>query len=109
MKCHLQSQRLSAGHDGGIGKSQVLLEMKYTVLVLSGAEDSQDTDEILTRISGLDEAMSASISPKRSLQQTSFLRSDNAEKSKRTRVAHGKSAVVDIYHTSAYRKFRVST
>ena len=35
------------------------------VLVLSGAEDSQDTDEILTRIFGLDEAKTASISRKR--------------------------------------------
>ena len=60
------------------------------VLVLSGAEDNQDTDEILTRISGLDEAKSAAISRKRSLQRTSFLKSDNAEKSKRTRVAHRK-------------------
>ena len=63
---------------------------------MSGAEDSQDIDEILTRISGLDEAKSASISRKRSLQRTSFLKSENAEKSKRTRAAHGKSTVVDI-------------
>ena len=35
------------------------------VLVLSGAKDSRDTDEILTRISGLDQAKNASISRKR--------------------------------------------